>query len=53
MAVRCWRTDCIHNTSGWCDLYYIEIDENGKCIDYMPKIVLNKEQNKGQDTEGD
>ena len=43
MAIRCWRMDCEFNHGGWCSLYMIEIDENGRCIDYKPKSERREE----------
>jgi len=37
MPIKCLRTDCEYNKGNYCTLDYIEIDEQGKCIDYTPK----------------
>ena len=38
-VIRCWRRNCKFNRGGWCELSYIEIDENGVCLDYEPRKV--------------
>ena len=47
MAIRCNRTDCKFNDGGWCTLDYVEIDEEGKCVEYEPdekkKIIEHNE----------
>ncbi|MCD6340325.1 MAG: DUF1540 domain-containing protein [Desulfurococcales archaeon] len=37
MAIRCLRTDCKYNEGSYCTLDFIEIDEEGKCMDYTPQ----------------
>jgi len=37
MPIKCLRTDCKYNKGNYCTLDFIEIDEQGKCIDYTPK----------------
>ena len=37
MAIRCWCLKCKFNKGGWCELGYIEVDENRVCQEYEPK----------------
>ena len=34
MAIRCLRFDCQYNAGGYCTLDFIEIDEQGICVDF-------------------
>ena len=36
MAIKCARRDCKFNDGSWCTLDYVEINEEGKCIEYEP-----------------
>ncbi len=40
MAIRCHASDCKFNKNRWCDLYYLEIDEKRRCLEYEPKDEL-------------
>jgi len=45
MAIRCF-SKCKYNHGGWCDLDYIEIDEDGTCmyheLDDFPVCSINR-----------
>jgi len=38
MLIRCNVKDCVYNNGSFCTLDVVEIDSNGKCMNYKEKI---------------